>query len=108
MPVSAVKPDIALDMLRDCLQGAGKVIQGQHFLDELNNEGLTFPDAWLVLRSGCIYKPPECDLRKGEWKYTIEGYTADGVWLAIVFSFKFVDRAYLITCFSVEAKKRGQ
>lgn len=106
MTVSAVKPDIALDMLKDCLCNGGSVVPGSHFRDELRNEGLTLPDAWLVLRSGCIYKAPECDIKTGEWKYTIEGFTADGCWLAIVFCFKHVDRAYLITVFSIEAKKR--
>lgn len=106
MSVSAVKPDIALDMLRGCLGSDGAVIPGRHFLDELNNEGLTVPDAWLVLKSGTIYRPPESDIRSGEWKYTIEGFTVDGIWLAIVFSFKHVDKAYLITVFSIEAKKR--
>jgi hypothetical protein len=105
MPVSAVKPDIALDMLRDCLGSGGKVIPGQHFLDELKKEGLTVPDAWIVLRSGCIYRPPECDIKTGEWKYTIEGFTADGVWLAVVFSFKHVDRAYLIHCLLHSSKE---
>lgn len=106
MLVSAVKPDIALDMLRDCLGNGGSVIPGGHFRDELRKEGLTLPDAWLVLRSGCIYNAPECDIKTGEWKYTIEGLTADGIWLAVVFSFKHVDKAYLITVFSIEAKTR--
>jgi hypothetical protein len=106
MSVSAVKPDIALEMLQDCLGGGGSVIPGKHFLTELRQEGLTIPDAWLVLRSGCIYNSPEPDIKTGEWKYRIEGYTTDGIWLAVVFSFKYVNRAYLITVFSVEAKKR--
>ncbi len=45
MPVDAVKADIALDMLRDCLNG-GNVIPGKHFRDELANEAMTIPDAW--------------------------------------------------------------
>ena len=106
MAISAVKPDIARDMLRDCLESGGSVVPGGHFRDELRNERLTLPDAWLVLKSGAIYNPPECDIKTGEWKYTIEGYTVDGIWLAIVFSFKHVDRVYLITVFSIEAKKR--
>ena len=105
MPVDAVKADIALDMLRDCLNG-GNVIPGKHFRDELANEAMTIPDAWQVLRSGCISKPPERDLKSGEWKYTVEGYASDGIWLCIVFSFKQVNEAYLITAFSVETKRR--
>ena len=106
MSISCVRVDIALDLLRDCLGGGGAVVPGKHFTDELRNEGMTLPDAWVVLRSGCIYNPPELDIKTGEWKYTIEGYTADGVWLAIVFAFKVVNRAYLITVFSIESKKR--
>jgi hypothetical protein len=93
-------------MLRDCLGGHGNIVPGKHFLEELRNEGLTLQDAWLVLRSGCIRNPPEHDIKTGEWKYTVEGYTADGIGLAIVFSFKHVDRAYLITVFSIATKKR--
>jgi hypothetical protein len=107
MSVSAVKVEIALDMLRECLGLGGTVIPGKHFLEELKNEKLTLPDAWQVLRTGCISKPPEPDIRTGEWKYTIEGYTPDDIWLAIVFCFKHVDKAYLITCFSVKAKTRN-
>lgn len=74
---------------------------GPHFLQELRNEGLTMPIAWNILRKGRILKPPEHDVRKGEWKYTIEGREPDGKWIAIVFSFKATDRAFLITIFSV-------
>lgn len=52
------------------------------------------------------FQSPEHDIKKGEWKYTIEGHAPDGQWLAIVFSFKEVDRAYLITVFSVAKKGR--
>jgi len=104
--MDAVKPDIAQDMLRDCLGGEGSVIPGRHFRDELKKEGLTIPDAWQVLRSGCIYNTPECDIKTGEWKYTVEGYAPDGTWLCIVFSFKQINQAYLITVFSVKARRR--
>jgi len=102
MALNAVAVTLALDMLRDCM-ALGNVLPGKHFLDELANEQLTIPDAWQVLRSGCIYKPPELDIKTGEWKYTIEGCVPDGKKLAIVFSFKEIDRTYLITCFSVKA-----
>ena len=60
VPISIVKTDIALDMLRDCLGSSdgGAVIPGKHFRDELTKEGLSIPDAWYVLRKGCIYNPP--------------------------------------------------
>jgi hypothetical protein len=37
----------------------------------------------------------------------VEGQEPDGKWLVIVFCFKEVKRAYLITVFSVAAKARG-
>jgi hypothetical protein len=107
MSLSAVKVEIALDMLHDCLSN-GAVRSGRHFRDELAKEGLSFPDAWHVLRTGCIYNPPEHDIRQGEWKYSIEGHTPDGIWLVVVFSFKEVDRAFLITVFSVETRRRAE
>lgn len=100
MALNAVALNLALDMLRDCL-AEGNVIPGKHFLEELADEGLTILDAWQVLRNGCIYNPPELDIRSGEWKYTIEGYAPDEVKLAIVFSFKEIDRTYLITVFAI-------
>jgi hypothetical protein len=108
MPMSMVKADIAQDMLRDCLNGSdeGAVIPGTHFRKELRNEGLWMVDAWHVLKTGCIFNPPEHDIKTGEWKYTIEGHTSEGIWLAIVFCFKQVNRAFLITVFSVEVKRR--
>jgi hypothetical protein len=106
MPVDAVSPDVAQAVLRDCLGPTGRVIPTFHFREELDKEGLTIPDAWKVLRSGCISQPPEHDIRTGEWKYTVEGLTPCGTWLCIVFSFKYVNVACLITVFSVEAKGR--
>jgi len=107
MPINAVTKEIALDLLHECLGEEGRIIVGRHFRDELKKEGLTIPDAWQVLRSGCICNPPECDIKTGEWKYTVEGIAPDGTWLCIVFCFKQVDEAFLITVFSVEAKRRG-
>jgi predicted nicotinamide N-methyase len=46
MPMAAVKVGIAQDMLRACLEKGGSVIPGQHFREELKDEGLTFPAAW--------------------------------------------------------------
>jgi hypothetical protein len=106
VPMNAVTLDIARTLLQDCLGGGGTVIPGSHFRDELRKEGLTVPDAWQVLRTGCIYNPPELDIKTREWKYTIEGYAPDGTWLAIVFCFKQINEAYLITVFSVETRRR--
>lgn len=106
MPIDCIAPEVAAGVLRDCLGGGGRIIPTRHFLSELKKEGLTIPDAWHVLRSGCISKPPEPDIKTGEWKYTIAGYAPDGTWLCVVFSFKYVNVACLITVFSVEAQRR--
>jgi hypothetical protein len=106
MPINALTQEVARGILSDCLGGEGSVVPGKHFREELGKEGLTIPDAWHVLRSGRIFKPPELDIGTREWKYTIEGYTPDGTWLAIVFCLKQVNQAYLITVFSVETKRR--
>jgi|ERR1700683_3212741 hypothetical protein len=104
MVVAAIKPDIAMDLLRDCLGGGGRVIPGKHFREELSAEGLSMADAWHVLRVGLIFDPPEPDIKTGEWKYRIEGNVPDGKEIGIVFSFKQVSLAYLITVFSIGAR----
>lgn len=96
----------AIDLLHFCLEGSGEVIPGRHFREELANEKLTIEDAWMVLNQGKIYNPPELDAKTREWKYSVEGYESGGKWLVIVFSFKTVARAFLITIFSVESRKR--
>ena len=96
----------AQDLLHFCLDGGGEIVPRRHFRDELATEGLDFEDAWVVLRTGMIYNPPEHDVKTGESKYRVEGYELGGRWLAIVFSFKTIDRAFLITIFSVEEKRR--
>lgn len=108
MPINCVAPNVAQELLHECLGGAGTVVPGKHFREELEKEGLTLPEAWQVLRCGCIYNPPERDIRTGEWKYTVEGYTSEGTWLCIVFCLKQVNEAYLITVFSVTAKRRTE
>ncbi len=92
-------------LLRRCLE-EGEVIPGAHFRQELANEGLTMADAWQVLRSGRIYDPPEQDIKTGEWKYRAEGPESVGKWIAIVFSFKSVNRAFLITIFSIATRSQ--
>jgi len=97
----------AQDLLHFCLEGEGEVIPGRHFRDELAKERLTFEDAWMVLNTGQIYDPPEPDIKTGEWKYRVEGWESGGKWLVIAFSFKTISRAFLITIFSVEEKRRS-
>lgn len=106
-PVALGTLQEATDLLHFCLEGDGEIIPGRHFRDELVNEGLTFEDAWMVLTMGQIYRPPEHDIKTGEWKYSIEGYESGGKWLVVVFSFKTIARAFLITIFSVEERRRS-
>jgi hypothetical protein len=95
----------AEDLLRHCLED-GKVIPTKHFRDELANENLTLEDAWIVFRRGRIYNPPEPDLKTGEWRYRIEVFEPDGKWIAIVFCFRTMDQAILITIFSIESRSK--
>src|SRR6185437_6420307 len=92
----------ALDLLHFCLEGGGEIVPGKHFRDELMAEHLDFEDAWSVLRAGQIFDPPEMDIRTGELKFRVEGHEPGGKWIAIVFSFKTIHRAFLITIFSVK------
>ncbi len=95
----------AEERMRHCLE-RGAVIPGKHFREELANERINLQDAWIVLRYGHIYDAPEKDIKTGEWKYRLEGPEPGGRWIVIVVSFKTVDRAFLITVFSV--KQRGR
>lgn len=107
MGVECKTPSEAVDLLRYCLS-EGAVIPGKHFREELAAEGLAFEDAWLVLKHGNIFDPPEEDIKSGEWKYRVEGYEPGGKWIAVVFCFKAIDRAFLITVFSVESRRRSR
>jgi hypothetical protein len=106
MSVPAQKPSEAINLLRRCLSKDGAVYWGSHFAKALADENLTFPDAWQVLRNGRVYAAPEPDIKTGDWKYRIEGNTPDGIWLAIIFCFREIDRAFLITAFSVKVKRK--
>ena len=80
---------------------------GPHFKRALEDEKIGITDAWQVMRAGRIYDAPEPDIKTAEWKYRVEGHTPDGAWLVIVFCFKALNRAFLITAFSVEKRRRG-
>lgn len=106
MIVEVLNLQEAKDLLRFCLGGGGKVKPTSHFFDELENEELTIPNAWHVLRSGNITESPEQDIKTREWKYRIEGHEPDGKWVVIVFCFKTIEHVCLITIFSVESRRR--
>lgn len=96
----------AIDLLRFCMGDGGRVIPGAHFRQKLQEEEIGIDEAYYVLRAGNIYEPPEVDIKTGEWKWRVEGLEPDGKWLVVVFSFKTVDSAYLITIYCVEARGR--
>lgn len=95
----------AQDRLRQCLK-AGQVIPGKHFRTELENESVSMIDTWTVLRHGQIYNEPEFHVGSQEWNYRVEGHEPGGKWLVIIFSFKAEHIAFLVTVFSVEARKK--
>jgi hypothetical protein len=101
--VDALNKTDAMALLRHCLDAEGGGIQpGKHFRDELRAEGLQLGDAIHVLDVGCIYDPPEHDIKTREWKYRVEGREPGGLYLAIIISFKSEDLAFLITVFCIE------
>ena len=61
-----------------CLE-EGVVSYSRHFRDELANDALTTGDILTVCRSGAIAMAAEKDIKTGQWKYRIEGLTADGI-----------------------------
>jgi hypothetical protein len=101
-----MSPALAKDNLRKCLGAGGQVRPSRHFLDELKDEELNLVDAWHVLRNGTIFSQPEHDVATGEWKYRIEGKEPEGKRMAIVFCFKQIGYAMLITIFSIERRSR--
>jgi hypothetical protein len=100
-PVRCATTQEAVDLLHHCLE-QGSVRLGRHFRDELAAEHLDFEDAWAVMRSGTINEPQEVDIGTGEEKWKVEGNEPGGKWLAIVFCFKAIDNAFLITVYSVD------
>jgi uncharacterized DUF497 family protein len=95
----------ASSQLRHCLEH-GEVIPTKHFREELADEGVSFQDAHDVLRLGIIYDEPEEDSSSFEWKYRIEGHEPGGKWMAVIYSFKSVQRVSLITIFSIHSRRR--
>lgn len=88
----------ALAKMRNCLEN-GVVEPHSHFLRALRDDGLELGDAMLVLRTGGIYDEPEFDVRFRQWRYRIEGREPGQQWLAIVFTFRAVDEALIITAY---------
>jgi len=82
------------------LLDAWKMALTRHFRDELANDDLTMEDVLSVCRSGAVILEPEKDIKTGQWKYRIEGTTADLRRVAIVFAFKS-ELAVFITVFEV-------
>lgn len=96
--VSRLSKHDASTRLRDCLKN-GIVEPHPHFLRALKDDGLDLVDAIFVLKRGSIYDEPEFDVSFQQWRYRIEGKEPGGLWLAIIFAFKAVDEALLITAY---------
>jgi len=92
--------DQAKAKLARCL-AAGTVRLTGHFREELAKDDLVMGDVLTACRSGAVLCAPEPDLRTGEWIYRIEGRTADGFVVAVVFKFEG-ERAVLITVWKGE------
>lgn len=103
MPVERMTAPKAQALLRQCLE-EGSVIPSKHFREELAKESFTYIEVEHVLRHGNIYAPPEQHIRTGEWAYRIEGRIEDGQDIAVVFCFKKIDQAFLITVFSIKRR----
>ena len=71
----------------------------RHFKEELAIDGLTTEDVLTVCRSGVVFMAPEKDIKTGDWKYRIEGSTADHDYVALVFTLKPEHKAVFITAF---------
>jgi uncharacterized protein DUF4258 len=89
--------DQAKAKLISCIE-EGSVVYSGHFRDELANARLTTVDVVAVCKSGAIVMAPERDIKTGDWKYRIEGLTADRRNVAVVFTFRPA-QAVFITVF---------
>jgi Domain of unknown function (DUF4258) len=90
--------DRAKAKLNLCLE-EGVVLYSRHFREELARDDLTRGDVLTVCRSGMIVMAAEKDIKTGDWKYRIEGMTADRRQIAVVFTFQS-ELAVLITVFA--------
>jgi Domain of unknown function (DUF4258) len=88
----------AKSQINRCL-AEGRFLLSRHFEEELENDGLTTEDAFTVCGSGTIFNAPEFHMKSGDWKYRIEGYTADHDRLAVIFTIKPQGLAVFITVF---------
>ena len=70
----------------------------RHSREELANDHLTTVDVLAICKSGAIVMSPERDIKTGDWKYRIEGLTADRRNVAVVFTFRPA-QAVFITVF---------
>jgi Domain of unknown function (DUF4258) len=93
----ALGKDRAKAQINWCLY-EGAVSYTTHFREELANDNLTTEDVLTICRSGAVIMEPEKDIRTGQWKYRIEGNTADSRRVAVIFTFRR-ERGVFITVF---------
>lgn len=89
-------------IVRKCLT-EGDFVESVHFRQKLaalgEEKGVTIQDVIHIGQHGGIYCEPEFDIKHGEWNYRLEGTSADGLLIAVIFSLKEDDLALLITIF---------
>ena len=71
----------------------------RHFREELANDDLSTEDVLIVCKSGAIIMEPEKDIKTGDWKYRIEGLTAERRQVSVVFTFRS-ELTVMITVFA--------
>ena len=96
----------ARSRIQECLRNEG-IGFGPHFRKALADDGLEYEDARQVIRSGGIYREPECSEKTGDWKYTVEGYDSMGRWVAIVFTFTGDREVFLITAWEDKERRKS-
>jgi hypothetical protein len=88
--------------VRKCLT-EGDFVESIHFRQRLaalgEEKGVTIQDVIHIGQHGGIYCEAEFDTKYGEWKYRLEGTSADGLLIALIFCLKEDDLALLITIF---------
>jgi Domain of unknown function (DUF4258) len=75
----------ALEALRGALV-AGTVFTTRHIRERMVERLFDMNDILYVSKHGAIRRPPELDIKRGNYTYVVEGTDTDGKKLEIVFS----------------------
>ena len=91
-------PGQAKTRLNECVRD-GSIRESTHFLQRLEQRGMTMQNVYQVCRSGSIKTPPELHARSGDWNYRIEGMTTNLTYLKVIFAFDRHGRAVFVSVF---------